>query len=89
MMFIILCSILPNQRGDTKKKNIKTPLIIFSLLIVFRSLPIQISEKQRIMKTFIEIGQNVVIITIIMAVYFVVFNKIMQKEKSRIRTVEC
>lgn len=90
IIFIILCSILPNQRGDESPRKI-TPntRVWLSLIILSRRLTFQRVNKNSIIKTFIERNQNIIMIVTIITIYFIAFNKTIRSRKTRIRRLYC
>lgn len=90
LIFIILCSILPNRVSRVKKDK-KALLFIFltiSRLMVI-STPKNPQNTYPMLKWFLESGNNTLIVTLIILLYFTLFNKTINDKQGRIRTLEC
>lgn len=88
MIFIILSSIIPNEKTKKIKIKLLTTIILIIRYFNLRKRNIKISRFQEI-KIFLNNRININFIITLIIIYFITFLFILRKENLPIRTIKC
>lgn len=88
MMFIILASILPNEKG-LKVKNPLVYALIVIFLVIFSRAPITGAIGGSVTKTFLTSGQNFYMIMRLILLFFIGRIRTLSTENTPMRSITC
>lgn len=90
IMFMILSRFHPNETSSKINfKNVLTIAIIVSPIGWLRRGSIIRTQRGGSMKIFYQEARTRIVLTLLIIIYFIVFLKILRKEKARIRLILC